>query len=191
MTRYAAILTTVVPLALAACSPEADAPADQASGSPAAETLAAQTPAAPATSTVAIEYATLAGAGDLFEIESSRLALSRSASDEVKAFAQMMIEQHTQSTQDLAAAAEAAGLTPVPASMNPMQQDMLDQLEGLSGAEFDAAYLGQQAEAHRMALDLHRTYAAGGDTAQLREAAGKIASAVEQHITELQQIGTP
>lgn len=184
-----AFLAAAAALPLAACTPDAEdqvgpKPSAMASADPV--TSAANDPSL--TTTMGADYVGLAGAGDRFEIESSRLALEKSQNEEVKAFAQMMIDQHTQSTAEVKAAAEAAGLTVAEPVLNPTQRQMLDNLSSLSGADFDSAYLGQQADAHQMALNLHRTYAQGGDTPQLRDAAGKIVTAVEMHIAELQAL---
>ena len=186
MTRIA-LIAALAALPLAACTPDSeDQVGNQIDQATPAEPVGTAANDASLTTTAGADYVGLAGAGDLFEIESSRLAREKSQSDEVKAFAQMMIDQHTKSTADVKAAAEAAGLTVADPVLNPTQQQMLDNLASLSGAEFDSAYLGQQADAHEMALNLHRTFAENGDTQQLRDVASTIAAAVERHIAELQ-----
>lgn len=186
MTKLA-ILAAFAALPLAACTPDSeDQVGNQVDDATPAEPVGTVANDASLTTTMGADYVGLAGAGDMFEIESARLALEKSSSEEVKAFAQMMIDQHTQSTADIKAAAAAAGLTVADPVLNPTQQQMLDNLATLSGAEFDSAYLGQQADAHQMALNLHRTFAESGDTQQLRDAAGKIVTAVEGHLAELQ-----
>ncbi len=186
MTRIA-LIAALAALPLAACTPDSeDQVGNQMDDATPAEPMGTVANDPSLTTTMGLDYVGLAGAGDMYDIESSRLALEKSQSDEVKAFAQMMIDQHTQSTADVKAAAEAAGLTVADPVLNPTQQQMLDNLASLSGADFDSAYLGQQADAHQMALNLHRTYAESGDTQQLRDAAGKIVTAVEMHIAELQ-----
>jgi len=163
-------------LALSACDDMSHPTA--ANAAPLAD---AATPAN-ATPTDARGYIAMAGAGDQFEIQSSQLALTRSRNDAVRRFAQMMTSDHNQTTQQLAAAATAAGLTPPPPMLMPMQQDMLAQLQGLSGADFDRAYAGMQVQAHQMALALHQNYAVSGDTAQLRPVAKATAALVKQHL---------
>lgn len=188
MTRIA-LIAALAALPLAACTPDSeDQVGNQMDDATPAEPVGTVANDPSLTTTMGADYVGLAGAGDMFEIESSRMALEKSQSDEVKAFAQMMIDQHTQSTAEVKAAAEAAGLTVADPMLNPTQQQMLDNLSALSGADFDSAYLGQQADAHQMALNLHRTYAESGDTQQLRDVAGKIVTAVEMHIAELQDL---
>lgn len=155
---------------------------------------AAQMPAAaPATNATApmpvdaMAYVAKAGASDLYEIQSSQLAIEKGQSARLKGFARMMIAHHTKTTRDLTVAARAAGLTPPPPALDSQQVQMLAQLGPLSGEAFDRAYLDQQKTAHAMALDLHRTYAAGGDTRQLKLAAAKAVPVVQRHIAQLQR----
>jgi putative membrane protein len=126
-------------------------------------------------------YVQMAAASDLFEIQSSQLAVSRAQNPDVRAFAQMLIEHHTATTQQLTAAATAAGTPPSPALM-PMQAEMITQLQGANGAAFDRMYMRQQVPAHQMALALHQNYASNGDTASLRTVAAAAVPIVRQHL---------
>jgi putative membrane protein len=144
--------------------------------------------AADATPTDAPTYVAMAGSSDLYEIESSRLALQRAPTAAVKQFAQMMIDHHTMTTQQVTQAARAAGMTPPPPSLLPPQRAMLDELQPASGAAFERLYLQQQRTAHRMALALHQNYARGGDTAQLRQTAGSAVPIVQRHIDQLHHL---
>lgn len=132
-----------------------------------------------------IDYVAKAGAGDLYEIQSSRLALGQAESPKVKTFARTMIKHHTMTTKDVVAGAKAAGISPPPPMLEPDQADMIGQLKPLSGAAFDRAYVAQQKTAHKMALALHQTYATQGDTPQLRKAATTAVPIVKQHIDML------
>lgn len=142
-------------------------------------------PAGDMTPTAAMSYIAMAGASDMYEIESSQLALAQSRSEAVRRFATMMIAHHQQTTQTLMTAARGAGLNPPPPMLMPMQRDMIAELRGLNGQAFDTAYLAQQRRAHDMALALHRTYAQRGDTPALRTVAASAVPIIEQHIAQL------
>jgi putative membrane protein len=143
---------------------------------------------ADATPTDAAGYVAMAGSSDMYEIESSRLALQRAATPAVKQFAQMMIDHHTMTTQQVMQSAQAAGMTPPPPSLLPPQRAMLDELQPATGADFERMYLRQQRVAHSMALALHQNYARTGDTAQLRQAASSAVPIIQRHIDELQRL---
>jgi putative membrane protein len=133
-------------------------------------------------STAAPAYMAMAGESDVFEIATSQIALMRSRNADVRAFAAMLIEHHTMTTNALLAGAKAAGLTPPPAALSPRRIALVDQLDAVAPADFDRAYLMQQVPAHEEALAIHRTYASGGDTPQLRSAASGAIPFVERHL---------
>ncbi|NLS29363.1 hypothetical protein S2M10_43880 [Sphingomonas sp. S2M10] len=136
----------------------------------------------------AMGYARQAGAGDLYEIESSTLAQQRAGSGAVRQFGQMMIEHHGMTTQQLTDAARTAGMTPPPPVLDARQRKMIDELRGLSGARFDSAYLRQQRTAHQEALALHAGYAENGDNAALRTVAAAAVPIVQRHVDLLARL---
>ncbi|KTR83897.1 hypothetical protein NS277_07490 [Novosphingobium barchaimii] len=136
----------------------------------------------------ATSYLTKAGAGDLFEIESSRAILAKNPDKKVRDFAQTMIDAHTRSTAKLKAGANAAGLTVAPPKLDNDQQAKLDAIKSAGGAAAISTYLSAQREAHAAALALHQGYAASGDTPQLKSAAAEIAPVVQHHIDMLAKL---
>jgi putative membrane protein len=133
-------------------------------------------------------YVAAAGSSDLYEIQSSQLALTRSQRDDVRQFAQMLVTHHTQTTAALTAAATASGMTPPPPTLMPMHRGMMEELQNAPEAGFDRVYLRQQVPAHEMALALHQNYAARGDTPALRTAATAAVPIVQQHLDQARQM---
>lgn len=148
----------------------------------------AGTASAAAADSASREYTAMAAASDLYEIESSRLALEKSRSSAVQAFARQMIAHHTETTARLTAAARTAGLSPQPKLM-PMQEKMIAELRQASAETFDRTYIAQQRRAHDMALALHSAFAKNGRPEQLRQVAQSAVPVVEQHIGQLRSIG--
>ena len=134
------------------------------------------------TPTAAMPFMMKAAAGDLYETQSSQLALTKSQNAQVRQFAQQMITDHAKTTATLKAQARAAGMTPPTPTLSSMQRDMMAKLRPLTGAAFDREYTMQQGTSHQMALDLNQTYAAGGDTAELRTAASAAVPIIQNHI---------
>jgi len=164
-----------------------------ACGKPAENTDAAAVPDANPTATVptpadesaAPDFVAKAAASDMFEIESSKVALERARSAEVKAFAQMMIDMHTQTTADLKAAIADSGLALTPPAMLPEDKAaVLTDLKGAEAADFDKKYMDEQIDGHQAALDLMTRYAQDGDNAVLKAAAAKTAPIVQDHLTK-------
>ncbi len=182
MTIRMTIIASTALLALGACgkSPE-NAPADTAAGAPMANDAVAATPAA--VTSPAQSFASAAAASDAFEIATSQLALTKSTSASVKAFAQKMIEAHTASTEKLkGAAADATPPVSVDPTLNPEQQQKLDRMKGLSGSAFDQAYIAEQAAGHQQTLDTLKAYAASGDMPSLKSFAAGLIPTVTAHL---------
>ena len=174
------ILASAAALALAGCNTMEGAAADARS---AGDAVAAAV-SGPDTPTEAMPFVMKAGASDQFEIQSSQLALQKSQNADVRRYAQKLVDHHMMTTRDVTAAAQKAGITPPPPQLEPMQQQMIAELQPLSGAQFDAAYMRQQVPAHEMALALHTNYAKNGDTPSLKAAASKARPLVQQHLDE-------
>jgi putative membrane protein len=136
----------------------------------------------------AMTYVAKAGAGDLYEIQSSQMAATRARSPQVRAFAQMLVTDHERSTQMVADAARRDGLSPRPPMLEPPQRTMLRQLERARDRDFDRMYLNQQIPAHQQALNLHRTYARTGDGRALRQTAQGVVPVVQSHLERARQL---
>src|SRR4051794_26713811 len=134
-------------------------------------------------------YLAQAASSDQFEIQSGQLALQASQNLAVRNFANMIIADHTRSTQMLTAAAQAAGVPVPPPTLLPAQQAMLDQLRSAgAGPGFDVAFKDAQVNAHQQALTLHQNYAASGDVPALKATAGQIVPVVQTHLQQAQML---
>ena len=126
-------------------------------------------------------YVMKAGASDLFEIEASKLETG-SSNPQIADFAQKMITDHTKSTADVMAAAQADGVTAPPPMLTPKQKSMIDELKRTSGKNRDTVYEKQQIQAHLMTLAFQKEYAMSGDKPNLKAAAGNIVPVVQSHL---------
>lgn len=129
-----------------------------------------------------------ASASDVYEIESSKLALQK-GDDATKAFAQQMIADHEKTTAELKAlltAGKAQG-SPVTA-LTEDHKEAVDELAKLDGAEFNEEYIDDQVEAHEDAVDLFKRYAEEGENADLKAWAAKTLPALEHHYKMAQDL---
>jgi putative membrane protein len=164
------------------------APADSVTGdNMATDNLATDngsaTSDAAATPMTAADFANAAAASDNFEIQSSKLASDKAKSADIKAFAQMLVKDHTKSTADLKAAAAKANppITPSP-TLTAEQEANLTALKNASAADFDQLYIGQQIPAHQKALTMLQGYAATGDVTGFKDFAAKVSPVVQAHL---------
>lgn len=127
-----------------------------------------------------------ASASDLFEIESSKLALER-GNEQTKGFAQQMITDHEKVTGSLKQMIESGKLKATPSpTLSSSQSEMLDDLKELNGAEFDGQYREDQVTAHENAVDLFKRYSEGGDHAELKKWASDNLPALQHHLEMVQ-----
>jgi len=161
----------------------ADAPKNQAQNQPAAKSQAAPMKVSTA------DYVKKAAIGDMFEIESSKIAAEKATDKRLKDFAQKMVKDHGNSTEKLKATLTKAKVNdPMPTEMDAEHKQKVDKLRSASGAEFDRMYFEEQTKAHREAHALHDGYAQNGDNAELKKTAADIAKVVQSHIKELEDI---
>jgi putative membrane protein len=146
----------------------------------------AQTPPSPPPAeakTSAMPYVMAAGMSDLYEINSSQVALQKTQNPAVRKFANMLIMHHQKTTAATVKAAGKAGLTPTPPALDPGAAASIAELQSASAPDFDRIYIGQQIPAHQAALDLHQSYASGGDQAPLRASAKAAVPIIKQHLS--------
>lgn len=130
----------------------------------------------------AATFARTAAASDAFEIQSSRLALERSASPRVRAFAQHMINDHSMTTAALSQSMATPAMFGAAGTLDERHAAMLSQLAAANGPEFDRLYDGMQLAAHREAVALYSSYARAGDDPRLVSFARTTLPALRQHL---------
>ncbi len=129
------------------------------------------------------DFVTEAATSDIFEIESSKLALERSADPATKTFAQQMITDHTKTSEELKAFVSGGKVkATIPAAMSSSQQSMLDDLKKLQGDDFTKKYRSDQEDVHEDAVDLFKRYGDEGDDAGLKAWAAETRPALEHHL---------
>ncbi|GMA15975.1 DUF4142 domain-containing protein [Deinococcus metallilatus] len=118
---------------------------------------------------------------NLEEIQTGQLALKKSSNAEVRAFAQMVIADHTRAQAELnnLAAMKGVRLTNKPGADQRLQYN---HLATLTGADFDAEYKKEQVSGHQMALDLIKTYRSIGKDAQVLAYAAKNQPVIASHL---------
>lgn len=130
---------------------------------------------------------TAASAGKL-EIDSSKLALDKAKSKDVKAFARMMIKDHTKAGKRLAAILKKNG-DPAPADMlSTKDAEAMQQLTSASDADFEKAYIALQTKAHEDAVALFKSYSSDPDNKRLGRFAKNTLPTLEMHLQHAKQL---
>ena len=126
------------------------------------------------------QFVMQASLGDYTEITFSQLALQKSTNSKVKAYAQKMITDHNQLEAEMKPVADKMGVTPATA-LDAQHQQLYDQLNQLSGADFDKQYMSDMDTDHHKTLDLFKTEESSTQDKQLKPIVKKGEKVVAQH----------
>lgn len=117
----------------------------------------------------------------LAEVELSQLALQKASSDEVRDFAQRMLNDHTLSNSQIASLAQQKNVT-LPGAIPPDHQAAADELSALGGADFDKAYMDMNVIDHAKAVRLFRKQARQGLDNDVSDLARSSVPILEGHL---------
>ena len=126
------------------------------------------------------QFVDKAAASDMFEIESSKLALQRSQMPATRALAEHMITDHSATSARLSSIVAGTSLT-VPTRMDSAHEQMMARLANASSGEFDAAYIMAQQSVHKAAVEMFTTYSASGTEPALKAYAEEPQPALRNH----------
>jgi putative membrane protein len=100
-------------------------------------------------------------AADNIDIDYANLAMSKTQDKEVKDFAQQMITDHSAVSKEVTGLAGKLNLSPEDGdtsnSLKAQAQQMMQKLEGLSGKEFDKAYIDNEVAYHQAVINATKT----------------------------------
>jgi putative membrane protein len=132
-------------------------------------------------------------AANTAEIDTAKLALSKSKNARVKKFAQMMIDHHGKAKQDGSELMTKHGLTPSEsAKLGELKSEATKSSETLKAAPadmFDKVYIDIQVADHKMVLDaFDRELIPAAKNPELKRSLEEFRPKVEAHLREAQEI---
>jgi putative membrane protein len=131
-------------------------------------------------------FVTRASNDGLFEVQLGQLAQQKGSSQEVKNLGQMMVTDHQKANQQLQQLAQSKN---IPVSTTPDQavQGRLQKLQGLSGTEFDRAFLEQVVKDHRRDIAAFEKQSKHGTDADVKSFATNTLPTLRQHLQMAEQ----
>jgi putative membrane protein len=172
------------------CALAAGAPSVFADVAPAAKTAKGQSNSVAASGYAGgadSAFMTKAGGDGMAEVELGRLAVDRASSSDVKAFAQMMVDDHSKANGELTSLASQKGVT-LPAQPPPAAKAAKDHLSSLSGAAFDKAYMDHMVKDHEKAVALFSKEAGSGKDTDTKNWASKTLPTLQQHLAKAREV---
>src|SRR5262245_37859718 len=116
----------------------------------------------------------------------AELALQKSQNGQVKDFAQMMKKDHTAANEKLRPIAEAHGVT-MSDELDPMHKKLLDQLQQLSGSEFDQQFMKDMLKGHQVVIGKFEKAAQQTQAPDVKEYAQTTLPTLRQHMSHAKQ----
>jgi len=172
--------------ALAQPALQVPSPESPAAPSPPAAATTGTSPATSMGATMnATMFAELATASDEFGALTSRLAVEKASSPEVKTFARGMIEDHSRLAQRLRVALQRANATvdlPAQVVLDTKKQAVMEQLRSASERDVDRIYVQAQVQSLEETLAFMRTYAESGDDPALKRFAAETVPTIDGHL---------
>ncbi|BBK35951.1 hypothetical protein STAQ_10290 [Allostella sp. ATCC 35155] len=135
------------------------------------------------------EFARKATIGNMFEIETSRLALERSRNPDIRAFAQRVTADHGRLAAQMLQTMQPPNRgVATPDALDEAHARKLATLREAEDDRFDRLYLQMQVEAHEQAVALHGAYAEDGEHVGLRSLAATAKPIVEEHLRRVREL---
>ena len=140
------------------------------------------------------QIAMIAVIADNVDIDAGKLAAQKASSKEVKEFAETMVRDHTAVNGKATALVKKLGVTPEDSdtskSLKADGDKMLAKLTGMSGAEFDKAYVDNEVAYHKKVIGAVTTVlipnTKNAELKSLLESAGPIFTSHLDHAKQLQ-----
>ncbi len=125
---------------------------------------------------------------NMAEVEAGRMAQSKTKNEQVRNFAQQMIDDHTKALDDVKQVAQAKGVA-LPTEVDATHKRMAARMAAQSGDAFDRAYLGRAGvydhkKTHAM---LNKAQSRAKD-ADVKALVARTLPVVDQHLTAVQQL---
>ena len=125
--------------------------------------------------------------GNVAEVEMGKLALQKSNDDQVKQFAQRMVDDHGKMLDELKPVAEQMGVK-APEGPSKGQMKSMEKMKALSGDAFDQAYIKDMVKDHKKDDSDFKLEAQSTQNPQLKQLVMQSDQIIESHLQAIQQI---
>jgi putative membrane protein len=125
--------------------------------------------------------------GAAAEVQLGQLAQEKSQSEDVKQFAQRMVQDHTQFGIEMQPVAKQLGVSQ-PKGLSKKDKQVMAKLQGLSGQQFDEEYIKVMVKDHREDLKDFKTEAEMSQDPNVKQAVQQGVTVITDHLKMIEQI---
>ncbi|MFT3767183.1 MAG: DUF4142 domain-containing protein [Minicystis sp.] len=126
--------------------------------------------------------------GGMLEVKLGELALKKATNEDVKKYAQRMIDDHTKLGNQLKQIAQTKKGVTVPNALERKQMDEVEKLAKYNGADFDKHYMSKMVDAHKDDVKAFEKQAKDGKDTDLKAAATGALPTLQDHLTQAKDI---
>jgi putative membrane protein len=137
------------------------------------------------------KFVTNAAITDIFEINAGRLAQEKLQNKDYKDFAQMTIDDHTKTTDQLKSMAPKLQGVQLPRDLDDAHKKKIDKLNSLNGSAFERQYRTDQVQGHEQAIRMFQNYAKSGDNTELKTWAQETLPTLRKHLQHAENLPQP
>jgi putative membrane protein len=124
---------------------------------------------------------------DMAEVQLGQLILQKSKNEQVKQFAQKMIDDHSQLGDKVKMFAKQIGVE-IPNQVSKKDKATMAKFQELSASEYDQAYIKEMVKDHKKYLSELQMEGATGQDEAVKNAASQISQVIAQHLQMIEQI---
>jgi putative membrane protein len=123
----------------------------------------------------------------LMEVQAATLAQQKAQNDEVKRFAQQLLDDHNKANQELQALAAQKNVT-LPADMGPKNQQQIAKMQNWSDAQFDRQWIKMQVDHHKQDVREFQRHSNRSMDSHVKAFAEKNLPTLQQHLQTAQNL---
>ena len=125
--------------------------------------------------------------GSMAQVQLGQLTLQKSQNEQVKQFAQRMIDDHTKLNDQMKPVAQQLGVDP-PTQISKKDKSVMAKLQALSGPAYDQAYIKDMVKDHKQDLSEFQMEASSGQDQTVKDAANQGSKVIAEHLQMAQQM---
>ncbi len=128
------------------------------------------------------------GQGGMMEVELAKLAVDKASNEEVKQFAQRLVDDHTKANDELTQLASQKGVT-IPHDEKAMMKGK-DKLSKLSGADFDREFISMMVKDHAKEVKEFEDVSTKSKDTEVKDWAAKTLPTLREHLQMARDINS-
>jgi putative membrane protein len=136
-----------------------------------------------------VAFALKASQGGMAEVKLGQLAAQKATSPDVKAFGQLMVDDHSKANEELKSVAAKQGIN-LPNTLDDKDSALYTKLENASADKFDQEYVKAMVKDHQQDVKEFQNEADKGKNPEIKEFASRTTPVLQSHLDKIKSIQT-